>query len=334
MSRMRMSGLKQVQWGLGLAGVFLALANSAQSEPLTAGQPIALEQTRGRFDFIRIDTARHRLLLAHTENKTLDVFDINSRKLLKSVPAGAAADAAVDAKNGRYYASVGEPPRMAIVDATTLEMIGDVPLPAPADLMGFNAVNGMAYVCNDTAPELWVIDPQAKKIVNTITLSGKGMEDMAFDPQYKRLFQAVKTGDLLVAIDPSNNKILGSWPTAPATNPHGIALVPDADTILVSGANGKLTLLNRSTGKVLASATIVPKADEMAYDPQLHTAYCASGQGKISVVDVKADGLNALGDVTTSAGARSIVVDPETHTVWIAYGKDDRCFVQPFTTAK
>lgn len=323
---------KHIRCGVSVGAVFLALTLPALGAVLTAGTPILLENTKGNFDFIRIDTAKHRLLLAHTGNKTLDVFDLDTKKLLKSVPTGAAQDAATDAKRGWYYASVSAPPRMAIVDAEKLEMIGEVPLSAAADLMAFNPENGLAYVCNDTAPELWVIDPQAKKIVTTITFTGKGMEDLVFDPPYKRLYQVLKTGDGLFAVDVANNKIVGSWTTAPATGPHGVALVPDADLLFAAGANGKLALINRSTGKVVASADIAARVDEMAYDSELHLAYCASSQGQISVVALEGEKLNVVG--TVAAGGKSVVVDPKTHTVWNAYSKGDQSFVQPFTPSK
>ena len=113
-----------------------------------------LDKTQGRFDFLRVDSANRRLLLAHTGNKSLDVVDLESKKLLKSVPTGAAQDSAVDAKNGRYYVAVSAPPRMAIVDSIRLEMIGEVPLKGPADLLNFNPRNGRVYICNDEVPEL------------------------------------------------------------------------------------------------------------------------------------------------------------------------------------
>src|SRR5438105_58640 len=223
---------------------------------LLPGDPILLEKTSGKFDFIRIDNAKGRLLLAHTGNKSLDIFDLNARRLIKSVATGAAQDVAIDSRNSRYFVAVSAPPRMAIVDATKLEMTGEVPLPAAADLATFNASSGKVYVCNDTAPELWVIDPSEKKITATITLPGSGMEDLAFDSRFKQLFQVVKGNNTLAVIDPANNKPVQSWSTAPATNPHGMALIPDTDLALVAGGNGKLALMNRSTGKMLASADI------------------------------------------------------------------------------
>lgn len=326
--------LNKAQLALGLASIVLATTCSLQSAPLTPGEPVALEKTKGGFDFIRIDATKRRLLLAHTGNKSFDIVDLDTRRLIKSLPTGAAQDSAVDSKGGRYFVAVSSPPKMVIVDSAKLEITGEVPLPAAADLMAFNPANGRAFVCNDVSPELWVIDPEAKKITSTMTLSGKGMEDLAIDETHKKLYQVVKGGNSLVVIDPAALKVLDTWTTAPATNPHGMALVPDSDTLLVAGGSGKLALISRSSGKVLASADIASRVDEMGYDPGLRLAYCASGQSKISVVAVTAEKLESLGDVPTAAGVKSIVVDAKTHDVWTAYSKGEQSFVQPFAPSK
>ena len=301
--------------------------------PLTAGEVIPLPGTSGGFDFIRIDTAGNRLLLGHEGNKTFDVVDLKSKKLLKAVPTGTSQDGATDVKRNSYYVSGNDPGRMVIVDAKTLAVTGEVPLPAASDIIGFNPDTGLVHVCNDTAAEQWLIDPAAKKIVTTITFDGKGLEDMAFDLGNKKLYQAVKGSNTIGVVDLSNNKVVAAWPLAPDKGPHGIALVPEANDLLVVCA-GKLVLLDCASGKVVSTAPIAGRVDEIAYDPGLHQAYCASRQGKISVVAVAADKLTALADVPDETGTGDIVVDPKTHIVWVASHKGDECFAQPFTPAK
>ena len=333
MSKMNVIGFKKIQSGISASCLLLALALRAQAAPLTAGEPIVLPGTQGGFDFIRMDTAANRLLLGHEGNKSFDVFDLGTRKLLKVVPTSTAQDVAVDVKRGCYYVSGNDPARMVIVDSTKLEVTGEVPVPANTDLIGFNPMTGLVYECNDTAGELWVIDPAAKKIVTIIKLDGAGVEDLAFDPEYKHLYQTVKGKNTIAVIDPASNKVLAAWPCAPDKGGHGIAVVPESNGLLVACA-GKLVLFDRSSGKVAATAVTGGRVDEMAYDPGLHVAYCASRQGAISVVTVEAGKLTALGDVPDEAGTGDIAVDPKTHTVWIAYKKGDQCFVQPFTPTK
>jgi DNA-binding beta-propeller fold protein YncE len=333
MSKITTFGLKKLQTGIGLGCLFVALALRAQTAPLTAGEPIPLPGTTGGFDFIRIDTAGNHLLLGHEANKTLDVFDLGSKKLLKAVPTGTAQDAAVDVQRGNYYVSGNDPGRMVIVDAKTLEVTGEVPMPTNTDLIAFNPMTGLAYECNDTAGEVWVVDPPSKKIVATIKYDGSGVEDLAFDPEYKHLYQAVKGKNTIAVVDPASNNVLEAWPLSPDRGPHGIAIVPESNSLLVACA-GKLLLLDRSSGKVIATAPTGTRVDEMAYDPGLHQAYCASRAGNISVVAVGDGKLTALADVPDEMGTGSITVDPKTHTVWIAYHKGDQCFVQPFTPSK
>jgi DNA-binding beta-propeller fold protein YncE len=330
MPKTNLVGGKAIQMGMSVGCLFLGLALRAPCAPLTAGEPILLPGTHDGFDFIRIDTAANRLLLGHEGNKSFDVFDLHTRKLLKAVPTSTAQDAAVDVKRGCYYVSGNDPGRMVIVDSAKLEITGQVQTPANTDLIAFNPLTGLVYECNDTAGEVWVMDPVAKKIVTTIKVDGSGVEDLAFDPEFKHLYQAVKGKNTIAVIDPTSNKVLETWPCAPDEGVHGIAIVPESDGLLVACA-GKLVLFNRSSGKVTSTATTGARVDEMTYDPGLHKAYCASRQGNISVVAVESGKLTALGDVPDESGTGDIVVDPGTHLVWIAYHKGDQCFVQPFT---
>jgi DNA-binding beta-propeller fold protein YncE len=247
--------------------VCFGLVASATDQPLKAGTPILLKNTKGRFDFLRLDNPHRWLLLAHTGNQTLDVFDLTSQSLMKSIATGAAQDTAMDNQHDRYFVSVSKPPQMAIIDTRNMEVIGDVQLPAAADLISYNHSTGLVYVCNDEAGEVWVVDPSSKRILSTITLPGNGMEEAVFDAQDKHLFQAVKEANLLCKVNSSDNKVLESWSTAPAESPHGIALIPDTELLLIAGGNGKLVLMNLGSGKVLSSTDIAPKVDEISYDP-------------------------------------------------------------------
>jgi DNA-binding beta-propeller fold protein YncE len=332
-TRLNLARFMNSRCGIGLGCLLLAWSARAQTAPLTAGESVLLPGTSDKFDFIRVDTSADRLIMGHEGNKTFDVFDLATKKLLKAVPTSTSQDATTDVKRGCYYVSGNDPARMVIVDSTKLEISGEVPVPANTDLIAFNPQTGLVYECNDTAGQVWVIDPAAKKIVTTIKLDGSGVEDLAFDPEYKHLYQAVKGKNTIAVIDPANNTVTQTWPCAPDKGPHGIAVVPESNGLLVACA-GKLLLFDRTSGKITATAVTGARVDEMAYDPGLHVAYCASRQGKISCVAVEAGKLTALGDVPDENGTGDIAVDPKTHTVWIGYQKGEQVFAQPFTPAK
>src|SRR5579862_278200 len=129
-SKIRVLCFRPTPFVITLSCLLLACALGAPAAPLTPGDPILLPGTHDGFDFIRLDAAANRLLMGHEGNKSFDVFDLNTRKLLKVVPTSTAQDAATDAKRGCYYVSGDDPARMVIVDSTKLEVSGEVPVPA------------------------------------------------------------------------------------------------------------------------------------------------------------------------------------------------------------
>jgi DNA-binding beta-propeller fold protein YncE len=312
-------------------GVLIAATPVFAVDLLTPGEPIELSGTHGKFDFIKVDETKRRLLASHTGNGSLDVIDVDASKLIKSVATGAAQGVAIDEKNGLYYVSVSNPPSIVIVDSAKLEVVGQVSLPSAADLVAYHPATNRVFVCNDEKPEMWVIDPVAKTIATTLTFPGGGMEDLAFDDQGNYLFQNLKATSELAKVDPKEAKILDKWSTMPADKPHGLAMVPGANAVLIVGGTGKLVLLGLDSGKVLASTDVAPKVDEIAYDSGLKRTYCASGTGTISVVSVDQGKLATLGTVPSAPGAHSIAVDPKTNTVWIVFAKDSKAYAQAYT---
>jgi len=93
--------IKHTIFALGLAAAFqFSTGLAGAAEPLVPGQPILVPESTGSFDFLRADEANRRLLAAHTGNNTLDVFDLDTGKLIKHVPVGKAQSDVVDLKRG------------------------------------------------------------------------------------------------------------------------------------------------------------------------------------------------------------------------------------------
>lgn len=308
--------------------------SSRAADLLTAGTPIVVPEAHGRFDFLAVDLEGRRLLAAHTGNASLDVVDLDHQEIVKVIPTGNAQASAVDARGKRYFVATSKPPQLVIVDSAKLEVTGKVPLDGPADLVACNAKTGQAYVDHDDGKEIWVVDPAEQKVAATVALPSDSPEDLGFDYSWQRLFQAMKTGSIIAVIDVASGKVTETWPTAPAQAPHGMAMLPEIDALLVAGGNGKLVLMSQKDGHVLASTDIPPKVDQIAYDRDLHQVYCASGTGKIAIVKLDDGKLTPLGEVASSQGCHSIAVDPKTHTVWVAYAKGDSSVIQPFTLPK
>jgi DNA-binding beta-propeller fold protein YncE len=141
---------------------------------------------------------------------------------------------------------------------------------------------------------------------------------MLYDADADRIYLNIKPKDELVVIDPNSNSIVAHWPTSPADAPHGLAFDPVTGRLFSAGMNGQLAVLDAKTGKLIASAPIAGKVDQIAFDPATRRIYCACADW-MSVVQETDQGVVFLGNVRTAATAKNVAVDPQTHEVWTTY---------------
>ena len=311
---------------------FLAAACVAHSAsaPLVADPPIVVPESKGGFDYLQVDAAQRRLLANHTGNNTLDVFDLDSGKLIKHIPTGKAQGVAVVAELGKYFVSVSREQIVAVIDSKTLEKTGEIKLAGPADSIVFHAKNHSVYVDHDDGAHVWVIDARTEKITATVDIP-EGPEYILSDPESDRVFQNIKLSDALVVIDPATNTVRERWTTAPAKSPHGLALDPKTHRLFCAGANGKLAVIDSTSGKLITVVDIAAGVDQIAFDPDTKRVYCPSKNGVLSVVEETAEGATSLGDVKTAPGAKTIAIDPKTHAVWVAYADKEKSYILRLT---
>jgi YVTN family beta-propeller protein len=300
-----------------------------QPSVLTPATSIEIPHSTGKFDFLRVDAKRHRLLAAHEKDGTSDFVDLQKNAVIARLKVGTAVDTAVDTDSHFYYVSVQEGERVAIVDAATLKEVNSVKVAGPTDAIIYEPKNHQVYVTHDEGADVWVIDPVTAKVVATIVIPGVP-EYMVYDETADRIYLNIKTKDVVAVIDPSLNKVIAQWPTAPAAQPHGLALDAVNHRIFSAGDNGKLVVIDTKTGSATSSVEIVPKVDQIAFDAVGGLIYCA-GSNKMSVVSTTGGKVASLGHVTTAATARNVAVDPTTRVVWSTYTDGKSSFAKSWT---
>jgi DNA-binding beta-propeller fold protein YncE len=310
------------------AGAFAA----AQDATVQPHASIEIPASKGKFDFLRVDDKRHRLLAAHENDGTADYFDLGSNKLISRVKVGGAVDNAVDPESKYYYVSVQEDQRVAVLDAATLKEVKSIKVDGPTDAIIYEPKNHMIYVTHDEGANVWVIDPAAAKVVASIEVPGVP-EFMVYDESTDRIYLNIKSADMVAVIDPGTNKTVAKWATAPATQPHGLALDSAHHRIFSAGANGKLAVIDTVSGKVVTSVPITAKVDQIAFDPKSQLVFCA-GPEKMSMVRVAADGVSAAGDFATAGTARNVAVDAKTGAVWSTYTDGKSSFAKSWMPQK
>jgi YVTN family beta-propeller protein len=305
-----------------LAAVGLSPLVSVAQPVLRPGASISVPVSTGKFDFLAVDPAAHRLLAGHEKDGTADFFDLDTNRLIARVKVGPAVGVIADPQTGNYYASVQDDKRIAVIDGRSFKEISSIALPAECDAILFAAKDRRIYITNDNGKYLWAVDPVAGKVVAAIEIPGEP-ECMAHDEAGDRIYLNLKNRNEVAVIDTKTNGVIATWPTAPATGPHGLVFDPAHRRIYSSGDNGRLVALDSGSGKVVATASIVEHVDQIAFDPATRRIFCA-GPGAMSVVQATNDGLTSLGQVETNATAKNVAVDLKTHAVWTTFtdGKD------------
>jgi DNA-binding beta-propeller fold protein YncE len=329
--------MKRLSWmiyGAAAVGIIAAVAILARSSSgadappaLSPQTPILVQRAPGTFDYLEIDEKYRRLLAAHTGSRTLDVIDLNNSTVLRQESVGEGHGIAVDVKDGKYFVGTARPGYVVVLGRKYMVKDDQIDTAGLIDAIAFDPKNDMLYADRFTDNQIVIINAKTNKVFWTMRVGGGVLEYIVYDPVSDRIYQNVEsTGEVLV-IDPNLNKVVSSLSAAPAKGLHGLAVDGATHRLFTAGDNGKLAVIDTTSGQVIATVDIPPSVDQIAFDPGNKRLYCASSLGLLSVVQETDTGAAHVADITVPRRTHSVAVDPVTHAVWIAYGADDNDYV-------
>lgn len=307
---------------LGIA----AISSSADTTTLNPQTPIVMPRAPGFFDYMEVDDKYRRLLVSHSDSRTLDIIDLTNESVARQIDVGEAHGVAVDIKDGRYFVGTGRPPFIADIQRKFMVKQNQIPMSGPIDAIAFDTKTGALYADRADNGQIVVMDGKTHRILGNIAV-GDRLEFVVYDAASDRIYQNVNATNRIAVIDPSRNAVVASWAAAPAHDLHGLAVDGATHRLFSAGGNGKLVVMDTNSGSIITAVDIAPGVDQIAFDPVMKRLYCASGTGLLSVVQETDTGAAALGDVTVPRHAHSVAVDPTTHNVWISYGATDNDYV-------
>jgi hypothetical protein len=82
--------------------------------------------------------------------------------------------------------------------------------------------------------------------------------------------------------------------------------------------------MNSDTGAVVGTQPAPLRADEVQYDPNAHRLYVPGGEGYMAIYDTSdKDHLKLIEKVTTAPGAKTALLIPEIHRLFLAVSPGD-----------
>src|SRR5262245_6248972 len=161
----------------------------------------------------------------------------------------------------------------------------------------FNAANARVYVTRQDVNLVYVLDPVAKTVVDTVTIdSGSApaaaSSAAALSPNGATLYVANLASDSLSVINTSTNELADTIDLAPPTprraRPRAVAVSPDGATVLVgNSSDDNVSVINAANNSVIDTIPVGDQPAGIAFSTNGARAYVTNGTGaSVSVIDV------------------------------------------------
>jgi YVTN family beta-propeller protein len=317
---MRRNALKDtfVHFAFLLFVASAALVGSAAASPQSAGsgyhvaKKIKLGGTGG-WDYLAIDSPKHRLFISRGTH--VMVVSTEDGSILGDIPGIQRSHGiALAPEFNKGFASDGGG-SVLVFDYTTLKTLDVVKTDKDCDGIIYDPGSKRVFTMNGDANTSTVLDASTGKVLSNIPLGG-GPEFTASDGK-GHVFANLEDKSAMVKINAQTMKVEETWPLAPCESPSGLAIDAANERLIVGCHNKFMTFVDGNSGKVLGTVPIGQGVDANRFDPGTGFAFASCGDGTITVAhEDSPDKFSPVDVITTQRGARTMEVDPSTHTIY------------------
>ncbi len=273
----------------------------------------------GGTDYITVEPGTGRVFVSRSTH--VMVVDGRTGKVLGDIPdTPRMHGVALAERDGHGFTSNGGDSTVTMFDLKTLAPIKKIKIvQGGQDGITYDDYADRIILTNHSRPgTLVALDAKSGDVVGTVELESTSPEGAASDGK-GMLYVNNEGTSTIQAIDERTWKVTASWPLAPCEGPTGIAYDRASDRI-ISGCSDTSVVVDPASGKVVATIDNGGRVDALGWDPLEKLAYIPSGadEGTVTVARQDApDHYSVVATVPTVAGAKTIAVDPQTHTAYL-----------------
>ncbi|NDQ56012.1 MAG: YncE family protein [Acidipila sp.] len=309
-------------------------ANARQKLPLKLLITTPLPGFTGDLDHFGLDLNGNRLFLAAEEQKTVEVFNLQTGERIHSIEGfGHPLVMAYLPESNRLIVTDGGENAVQLVDCKDYKIIGTIKLGPGVDHAALNPVNKYYYVesgGSSGAPThvLSIIDTQSFKHVGDVAgLPGSGNEGMIVDRAGKKLYVNLTGSDEVGVIDLTTNRLVARWPLPQAHQAHAIALdEPHHRLFTATRQPARFIVFNIDSGSVVASLPSVAVNSDMSFDVSRKRIYVTGSEAASVFEQRDADHYRHIAEVPTAYRAKTSIFVPQLNRLYVALsgkGKPD-----------
>ena len=317
---------------LSLVGFFplLGLAETSATLP-SSGDFKLVDQFAvggdGRWDYVTVDPAAKRLYVPRS-NRVL-VIDTQTGKVIGAAVGDGKSEKGIHGvalwtQLSRGFSSDGRDNTVTIFDLNTYSTLGVIPVGKNPDGILFEPATRQVFTFNGKSHDASVlpadIDPAKPSPIATIELGGKPETPVADGSG--TIFVNIEDTHEIARIDAKTHKVTARWSIAPGEEPTGLAFDIKNHRLFATCGNQLMVVLDSETGKVVTTLPIGKGTDAAGFDPELGLAFSSNGEGSVTVVKEETpDKFCVAQTVPTVKGARTMALDPLTHTLYLPTSK-------------
>ncbi|MBS0273046.1 MAG: YncE family protein [Proteobacteria bacterium] len=269
----------------------------------------------GFWDYLGFDTANRHLFVTHGTH--VIVLNADTQAIAGDIPDTARVHGVAVADDlGRGFTSNGGDNTVTAFDLKTLKTIARYPTGTGPDSIAYDPVTHRVFTFDGKSNDATALDGTTGAVAGTVPLGGR--PETAVADGLGNVFANVESTSEIVKIDAHALKVTARWKVAPCESPSGLAM-DTAHGILFTGCDNKMmAVIDASNGKVLATPAIGDGVDADRFDPDTGYAFASTGGGMLTVVhEDSSRKFSIVENVPTQKGARTMEIDPRTHTVFL-----------------
>ncbi len=281
----------------------------------------------GGFDYATFDTATNRVYMPRGNFTT--VIDVKTGAASR-LASGVSDHIALPVPGTNLMVLTQRKGLIRIIDKATDMVLAEFAGEKNPNSAAYDPVTKLVFVLNKESGTASIVDPVAKKLVGTMSVSPNILEFPVADGQ-GRIFDNIETTAEIVVIDAASRKVTGTYNLNGCEEPTGLAYVPAAKLLISSCGNGVAKVVQADTGKEVASLAIGRGPDAVIYDEKRKVAFIPCGRdGVLEVISLKDPAhIAVVQHVQTEVGSRTGTVDPETGWIYVIASKPDTTAAVP-----
>jgi DNA-binding beta-propeller fold protein YncE len=301
---------------LALTGLFLgAMAQSTVQFTLDKKIPVP---GNGGYDYIKIDTGSNHLFISHGTNVT--VIDMKTDAIIGSIDhmTGVHGIAiAPDFQKG--FISDGKANAVVVFDLKSLKVIKTIPISGKdPDAILYDPYSKKVFTFNGDSQDASVID--ASSLLQTGSVALGGTPEFAVSDGAGKIYNNLEDKNRLNVIDAVKGTVVSTFPLEPCEGPTGLAIDLEHQRLYtVCRKNKGMTVLDISSGRVIATLPIGAGVDAVTYDVRTGLIICSNGDGTATIIHQDdADHYSVIQTLNTQWKAKTHAFDPRTGKIYFS----------------